>query len=114
MITRSTTDRTVREGKEADGEGIGEFTAEDRNIDFRFRIGLILIAINYLLWAPTLLFLYLSLTGNPRLWCLLAAVTYGLSWILLIVGGSLVGHRITGMGYQMVIDWFRKTVLPAK
>ena len=58
------------------------------------KIGVVLVVASYILLAPTFLSLAAGLTGNAWLWYRLAAVSYVVSWILLIAGLLVAGPGV--------------------
>ncbi|MDR4503998.1 MAG: hypothetical protein MRK01_04285 [Candidatus Scalindua sp.] len=66
------------------------------------KIGFMLVLVSYMLWAPTFLFVVMSFSGKAWLWCLLATVSYTLSWILLVAGFLLAGPDAARSGRRWI------------
>ncbi len=66
--------------------------AEDKG-KLRFRVGVILIVVNYVLWAASFVFAALALRGTDFPWLRVAATSFVLSWMLFLVGILLAGRE---------------------
>lgn len=72
------------------------------------KIGFVLVAISYLLWAPALLFLSLSIAGETGLWSRLAGITYAVSWVFFIAGFLLAGSDGTRLARHWILAKFKR------
>jgi hypothetical protein len=60
---------------------------------FRFRLGVILIVINYILWGSSLIFAAMALQGFGYVWWQFTGAAVILSWITFIAGILFAGRR---------------------
>jgi hypothetical protein len=72
------------------------------------KIGVTLVVISYILWAPILLFLSMGIGAKAWLWCRIAGITYGISWILFIAGFIIAGSEATQLGRSWILEKLKK------
>lgn len=73
-----------------------------------FWIGVGLLVVNTLVgWGGAAVCSFLALkTKRRRFYCLLGSIIYGISWLMLVVGGFMAGSE----GYVLVKDIFLKAI----
>ena len=73
-----------------------------------FKIGILLILLNYAVWGLLLLFPVVAIKWPGLPWVRIAAIAYGISWVFFGAGLLLAGPSAARHVRHVAIRWIKK------